>query len=100
MIIVCEKKMSYFFSTFAKSFTGSADANKAINILLLQRGVDVPKIIASFHPKFTYPIFGEEERIFGYKGLQVNISFACHDLISHVDIKWEKKFTDVGDTKA
>jgi histone acetyltransferase 1 len=84
----------------ANSFTGSADANKAINISLLQRGADAPKVIASFHPKFTYPIFGEEERIFGYQGLQVNVNFACHDLIPHVDVKWDKKFTAVGDTKA
>jgi len=26
-----------------------------------------------FSPAFTYPIFGEEEQIFGYKGLHVQV---------------------------
>jgi len=26
-----------------------------------------------FNPTFTYPIFGEHEKIFGYKGLSINV---------------------------
>lgn len=30
--------------------------------------------IQPFHPDFTYPIFGEQEKIFGYKGLDIKVS--------------------------
>ncbi|KAK3170462.1 hypothetical protein Dsin_032899 [Dipteronia sinensis] len=57
------------------------------------------KPIHLFHPIFTYPIFGEEERIFGYQGLDINIRFAAHDCRPHVAINYEKKFPKVGDVR-
>lgn len=27
----------------------------------------------SFNPEFTYPIFGDKEKIFGYKGLDIQV---------------------------
>ena len=30
--------------------------------------------VEPFSPTFTYPIFGEQEKIFGYKGLNINVS--------------------------
>ena len=30
--------------------------------------------LIEFHPTFTYPIFGTQERIFGYKGLNIDVS--------------------------
>ena len=50
-----------------------------------------------FHPEFTYPIFGDEERIFGYKGLIIRMRFAAHDLRPHVHISYDDKFTAVDD---
>lgn len=29
--------------------------------------------IIEFNPEFTYPIFGEQEQIFGYKDLMINV---------------------------
>lgn len=57
------------------------------------------KVVQTFHPKFTYPIFGEEERIFGYHGLDIDIQFAAHDCRPHVRIKYDKKFAKVGDVR-
>ncbi len=79
---------------------GSSDANEAIDISILQQGPNTPETLSTFHPKFTYPIFGEEERIFGYHGLHINLRFAAHDLQPHVEITYEKKFKTVGETKA
>ena len=56
--------------------------------------------LSSFHPQFTYPIFGEEESIFGYQGLRISLRFAAHDLQPNVRITFDKKFKPVGDTKA
>lgn len=36
------------------------------------------QITEPFQPQFTYPIFGEQERIFGYKGLDVKV---CINLV-------------------
>ena len=58
------------------------------------------KEIAQFQPQFTYPIFGEEEAVFGYKGLDISLTFNAHDLKPHVDISWEEQWKQQGDIKA
>jgi histone acetyltransferase 1 len=60
--------------------TGSCDANDAVQITIVHPDQQKPKTLSSFHPQFTYPIFGEEERIFGYKGLIIRLRFAAHNL--------------------
>ena len=53
-----------------------------------------------FHPAFTYPIYGEEETIFGYENLLIKLSYAADTLKPRLDITWSAKFDPVGDTKA
>ncbi|EXJ89521.1 hypothetical protein A1O3_02588 [Capronia epimyces CBS 606.96] len=79
----------------------SVNANEAIRIALVQPGPN-HRILTrhEFHPQFTYPIVGEAEQIFGYKGLDVEIQFAAHDLRPHVNITYEKKFQTIGTTSA
>lgn len=78
----------------------SADANEAIQISIIQPGADNLTTLHEFHPRYTYPIFGEEERIFGYKGLEIDVRFAAHDLRPHVNVSYEKRFATVGGTSA
>ncbi|KAL8730174.1 MAG: hypothetical protein Q9166_004257 [cf. Caloplaca sp. 2 TL-2023] len=80
--------------------TGSSNANEALNISFVQAGQEAPVKLSSFQPKFTYPIFGEEERIFGYQGVNVNIRFVAHNLLPNVSVKYDLKFKAIGDTKA
>ncbi|KAF8520175.1 histone acetyltransferase type B catalytic subunit [Hysterangium stoloniferum] len=40
-----------------------------------------------FHPTFTYPIFGEEEKIYGYQNLRVDLKFASGSLVQYLSIK-------------
>jgi hypothetical protein len=40
---------------------------------------------STFEPRFTYPIFGQEEQIFGYEGLQINVGI---DLFTVTLIKY------------
>ena len=79
---------------------GSSNANEALNISLVQAGSNAPKALSTFHPQFTYPIFGEEERIFGYQGLRIRLRFAAHDLQPNLEVSYDKKFKSIGDTKA
>ncbi|KAL9135195.1 MAG: hypothetical protein Q9175_003615 [Cornicularia normoerica] len=78
----------------------STTANEALEISFVQAAPGSPRTISSFHPQFTYPIFGEEERIFGYQSLKLNLRFAAHDLRPNLEILYDKKFKAVGDTKA
>ena len=71
-----------------------------IAISLVQAGKTSPRSLSTFHPEFTYPLFGDEQRIFGFQDLTIAIRFAAHDLRSNVRITYEKKFKPVGDTKA
>lgn len=79
---------------------GSTNANEALEISFVQAAPGSLKVLSSFHPQFTYPIFGDEERIFGYQGLKLNLRFAAHDLRPNLEVLYDKKFKAVGDTKA
>ncbi|KAA8650724.1 hypothetical protein EYZ11_005035 [Aspergillus tanneri] len=78
----------------------TCDANDALQITVVQPSEEKPKTISSFHPQFTYPIFGDEEQIFGYKGLIIRLRLAAHDLRPHIHISYDDKFKPVGDTAA
>ena len=56
--------------------------------------------LESFNPQFTYPIFGEEEVIFGYQGLKTSLAFAAHNLRPNLQITYKQKFPDQGEVKA
>ena len=87
-------------STDTYSIIGSTTANDALEISIVQAAPVSPETLSSFHPQFTYPIFGEEESIFGYQGLKLNLRFAAHNLRPNLEVLYDKKFKAVGDTKA
>lgn len=81
----------------------STDANDALELSLVVPGSGPgakPTDLVIFSPKFTYPVFGENETIYGYKDLQMRLRFAAHDLKPCLEIKWAKKVKDIGDVKA
>ncbi|KAH8653674.1 acyl-CoA N-acyltransferase [Xylariales sp. PMI_506] len=77
----------------------TADANDAIAISLVTPSESGLKKLESFNPKFTYALF-EEERIFGYKGLKVNLSYHASDMRPHLSVSSIRKFPTVGDVEA
>ena len=96
---------NYYFPRQLTSI-GSTNANEALGISFVQAGSSsggggsALTTLSTFHPRFTYPIFGDEERIFGYWGLKIHLRFAAHDLVPNIQISYERKFKQVGDTKA
>ncbi|OCL14823.1 histone acetyltransferase type B [Glonium stellatum] len=84
-----------------KWLTGS---NEALNVNLVRstsKSGDLLRVFAKpFHPTFTYPIFGEEETIFGYRNLELNLDFRANDLRPSLDIQYEEKWKPLGGTKA
>src|ERR1700760_3791077 len=54
---------------------------------------------ASFSPELTYTIFGDEEVIFGYQDLAINLAFAAHNLKPHLSVSYGQKFPVQGEVK-
>lgn len=79
---------------------GSAKANDALSVSLVTPTSGSSKTISTFHPKFTYPIFGDEETIFGYQGLKINLRYHACDMRPSLQIAYNKKFKPIGDTSA
>ncbi|KUJ07219.1 histone acetyltransferase-like protein type b catalytic subunit [Mollisia scopiformis] len=77
----------------------SSNSNEAVEISLVVPGAGAPKALHTFNPKFTYPIFGDEETIFGYKGLKVNLRYNASDMRPSLQITWNSKFKTVGETE-
>jgi histone acetyltransferase 1 len=71
----------------ATSPTFSADSNAALSLRPCRTATDAlvlhpdsaldQALTAPFHPKFTYPVFGDDEKIWGYKGLNVEVRSGC-----------------------
>ena len=71
-----------------------------MSISFAQPNGDRIKTLSTFNPQFTYPIFGDEERIFGYKDLDIHLRYAAHDLRPNLAVSYKEKFKPVGGTSA
>lgn len=68
---------------------------------LVAPGPDGLKTVGhNFHPRFTYPVFGDSEEIFGYQKLAINLQYHASDMRPNVSVTYSKKFTAVGETEA
>ncbi|OBT96054.1 histone acetyltransferase 1 [Pseudogymnoascus verrucosus] len=77
----------------------STQSNDALHISLVRPENGASKTINTFHPKFTYPIFGEEESIFGYQNLKIHLRYNASDMRPGVLITYSKRFKAVGDVE-
>ncbi|KAL1893158.1 histone acetyltransferase 1 [Sporothrix stenoceras] len=68
-----------------------SNANEALEISLVQPGPTGLRSIASFNPKFTYSIFGDEETIIGYQGLKISLRFNASDMRPNLHVSSSKK---------
>jgi hypothetical protein len=66
----------------------SIDSNEAVELTLLTSLASNP---LTFHPDYTYPIFGDAETIYGYKGLSITLSFAGWDMKGYLNVSWRQK---------
>lgn len=53
-----------------------------------------PTQAITFPPKFTYPIFGDSEQIFGYKNLRIDLAFDCLSLKPLLTYKFSEKLSE------
>ncbi|KAJ7722299.1 histone acetyltransferase type B catalytic subunit [Mycena maculata] len=74
----------------------TSDANEALNLSLVRATEDEQALgdeesYTGFRPRFTYPIFGEDEKIYGYNDLVIDLRFASGSLVQFLDVKHSKK---------
>ncbi|KAF8191454.1 acyl-CoA N-acyltransferase [Mycena galopus ATCC 62051] len=74
----------------------TCDANEGLTLSLVravedERALGEDETYSGFHPSFTYPIFGEEEKIYGYNDLVIDLRFASGSLAQFLQVKYSKK---------
>ncbi|KAF5386609.1 hypothetical protein D9615_001931 [Tricholomella constricta] len=74
----------------------TSDANEALRLSLVRSTADKKSLAEgesyeSFHPSFTYPIFGEDEKLYGYNDLDIDLRFASGSLVQYLNVKYSEK---------
>ncbi|EGO21779.1 hypothetical protein SERLADRAFT_451781 [Serpula lacrymans var. lacrymans S7.9] len=74
----------------------TANSNEALNLSLVRAEADKlllggEESYEDFHPTFTYPIYGEDEKLYGYKDLMIDMRFASGSLVHYLSVKYSEK---------
>ncbi|KIP10311.1 hypothetical protein PHLGIDRAFT_65891 [Phlebiopsis gigantea 11061_1 CR5-6] len=73
----------------------TADSNEALTIQLVRSQKDVIQgeevNCEEFHPAFTYPIYGTDEKLYGYRDLLVDLKFASGSLRTYLNVAYAAK---------
>ncbi|TBU26051.1 histone acetyltransferase type B catalytic subunit [Dichomitus squalens] len=80
----------------ASASAWTADANEALSLSLVRAPEDKAslwsrEVYEGFHPTFTYPIFGEEEKVYGYKDLAIELKFASGSLAQYLNVQYSER---------
>lgn len=75
----------------------SSNSNECFDISFVRS--DGSEAGYAFHPAFTYPIFGDEEAIFGYQDLSINLTFRAHDMRPSLKIEHGAVFKSQGEVR-
>lgn len=75
---------------------GTQDSNEALVVSLVRPSPAGLVTVGSFHPAFTYPIFGEEETIYGYKNLKLGLRYNASDMRPNLQVTYSRKLKTVG----
>ncbi|KAG6898244.1 hypothetical protein C0992_002258 [Termitomyces sp. T32_za158] len=73
----------------------TSDANEALKLTLVRSTEDTKDLAEDesyeFHPTFTYPIYGEDEKLYGFEGLEIDLRFASGSLTQYLNVKYTKR---------
>eukprot|EP00158_Paraphelidium_tribonemae_P003317 Partr_v1_DN26041_c0_g1_i1_m783 putative Histone acetyltransferase type B catalytic len=72
----------------------ACDSNTTVSFRLVSTAdslVVVDESESRFHPDFTYPVWGEEEKVHGFRDLKVNISLTSASMRPFIHIEHGKK---------
>ncbi|RXW24202.1 hypothetical protein EST38_g1683 [Candolleomyces aberdarensis] len=74
----------------------TANSNDALTLSMVRAKED-KEVLAedesyqNFHPAFTYPIYGEDETIYGYKDLAIDLRYASGSLAHYLSVSYAEK---------
>lgn len=74
----------------------SSNSNECFTVKLVRSDGSVA---ASFQPEYTYAMFGDEEAIFGYQDLSIDLTFRAHDLEPQLEVSFGKIFEAQGEVR-
>ncbi|KAF8164021.1 histone acetyltransferase type B catalytic subunit [Pholiota molesta] len=74
----------------------TSDANDSLILSLVRSQKDKEALAKEesyeeFNPTFTYPIYGEEEKIYGYRDLSIDLRFTSGSLEQYLAVQYSKK---------
>ncbi|PFH52471.1 hypothetical protein AMATHDRAFT_139905 [Amanita thiersii Skay4041] len=74
----------------------TADSNQALSLSFVRSTADSQVLAegesySNFHPAFTYPLYGEDETIYGYKDLAIDLRFSSGSLVQYLNVKYSEK---------
>ncbi|KAG8217275.1 acyl-CoA N-acyltransferase [Butyriboletus roseoflavus] len=74
----------------------TVDSNEALVLSLVRAQQDKQAFednesFKGFHPTFTYPIYGEDEKIYGYQDLVIDLRFASGSLAHFLSVRYAGK---------
>ncbi|KAG5651096.1 hypothetical protein H0H81_009872 [Sphagnurus paluster] len=74
----------------------TSKSNEALRISLVRASEDRNSLAEqesyeSFHPQFTYPIYGEDEKLYGYKDLDIDLRFTSGSLVQYLNVNFAEK---------
>ncbi|KAL2021070.1 hypothetical protein VTK56DRAFT_7725 [Thermocarpiscus australiensis] len=73
------------------------DANEALFVSLVSLSPSRQSFARqTFHPRFTYPIFGDDEVIFGYQNPRIYLQYNATDMRPNVSVTYSKKAEAAG----
>jgi histone acetyltransferase 1 len=72
--------------------TWTCSSNEALKVFIADNEGAV-----SFQPTFTYPVFGDSEQIFGYKGLSIKVVFHHSTFLPLLTVKYAEKLEEGAD---
>jgi len=76
---------------------GTADAKEAFNVSIVRAEGTGIKVLHKFHPAHVYSIFGDDEQIYGYQGLDIGLSYNASDMRPNLRVKHTKKLKVAGE---
>ena len=77
-----------------------ADANECSTIAFLDAAQEAADVEAfSCHPEFTHQLFGEEERIQGYRGLRLRLRLSQRSFAAAAELAYDEKRPGADDVR-
>ncbi|KAI0345086.1 histone acetyltransferase type B [Trametopsis cervina] len=72
------------------------DSNEALHLSLVRAKEEKAvlsknEVYEHFRPTFTYPIYGEDEKLYGYKDLVIDLKFASGSLATYLNVSYTDK---------